>query len=214
MASGRLGQHKSTGSGTTNVYTVPASKTAEVVVNVFNNTGVSSNVTLFRSPTGTPSATHTIQLDKIINGSGYQRTALVLKAGEVISYKTDFAGTNVVVSGNEYVSNSNEICEQTLITTNTETNIYPNAAAKAGTVNVSVCLADGSALTDTATCKLYVSSSNAAGGYQLHHYVLVGNGTTGFEYTGLPISSTDKVILVTTGIVGQVAATVSGYTKG
>lgn len=214
MASGRLGAHKSSGAGTNNVYTVPSGKTAEVVVNVFNATGSTNNVTLFRSPTGTPSATHTIQLDKISNNSGYQRTALVLKAGEVISYKTDLSGTNVVVSGSEYTSNSNEISEQNLITTNTETNIYSNAVAKAGTVNISVCLADGSAVTDTCTCKLYISSSNAAGGYQLHYYILSGNGTTGFEYTGLPISSTDKVILVTTGLVGQVATTVSGYTRG
>jgi len=214
MASGRLGAHISSGAGVNDVYTVPSGKTAEVSINVFNNTGTVNNVTLFRSPAGTPSATHTIQLDKITLNSGYERTALVLKAGEVISYRTDGSGTNVVVSGVEYNSNLNEIREQTLITTNTETVIYANTIAKAGTVNISVSLVDGSSPADTVTCKLYVSSSNAAGGYQIHYATLNGNGTTGFERTALPISSTDKIILVTTGIVGQVATTISGYTKG
>lgn len=215
MASGRLGASISSGTTATNVYTVPTGKTAEVNVNVYNGAASSAiaKVTLFRSPTGTPSATHTIQLDTIASNSGYERTALVLGAGEVISYKTDQNGVVVTVNGVEYTSNSNEIKQQELITTNTETVIYSNSGAKAGTVNISVSMVDGSALSDTATCSLYISSSNAAGGYQLYRDVLTGGGITGFEKTGLSISSTDKVILVTTGIVGQVATTTSGYSK-
>lgn len=215
MASGRLGASVSSGTSTTNVYTVPVNTTAEVNVNVYNGavSGAVAKVTLFRSPTGTASATHTIQLDTIASNSGYERTALVLGAGEVISYKTDKTGVSVVVNGVEYVSNSNEIKQQELITTNTETVIYSNAGAKAGTVNISVSMADGSALSDTATCTLYISPTNAAGGYPIHRYTITGSGITGFEKTALPISTTDKVILVTTGIVGQVATTVSGYSK-
>ena len=215
MASGRLGASISSGTTATNVYTVPAGKTAEVNVRVYNGAALSaiSKVSLFRSPTGTPSATHTIQFDTLAANSGYERTALVLKAGEVISYKTDQNGVSVVVSGVEYTSNSNEINEQHLITTNTETVIYANGSSKAGTVNISVSMADGSALSDTATCTLYVSATNAAGGYPIHKYTISGNGISGYSQTGLPIATTDKIILVTTGIVGQVATTVSGYSK-
>jgi len=215
MASGRLGASVSSGTSTTNVYEVPSGKTAEVNVNVYNGagSGAIAKVTLFRSPTSTASATHTIQLDTVASNSGYERTALVLGAGEWISYKTDQIGVVVTVNGVEYTSNSNEIKQQELITTNTETVIYTNASGKAGTVNISVSLVDGSALGDSAACSLYISSTNAAGGYQLHKYTITGSGVTGFEKTGLPISATDKVILVTTGIVGQVATTVQGYSK-
>ena len=214
MAAGRLGAHISGGAGTYIVYTVPSGKTATINVNVFNNSGTLNAVTLFRSPTGTPSATHTLQLDSVALDSGYERTAIILSAGEYISYKTDKAGTTVVVSGVEYTSKRNEIKQQQLITANTETVIYANGIAKAGTVNISVCLSDGSAIADTATCTLYISSTNAAGGYVLNKEVITASGITGFEKTGHAIAATDKVILVTTGLVGQVSATVSGYSRG
>ena len=214
MASGRLGAHISGASGTYTVYTVPTGKTAEVNVNVFNNSGSLNAVTLFRSPTGTPSATHTIQLDSITLDSGYERTAIILGAGEYICYKTDKAGTQVVVSGVEYDTASNEIKQQQLITTNTETVIYSNGSSKAGTVNISVSLVDGSVISDMATCALYVSATNAASGYKLNKELITASGVTGFEKTGFPIATTDKIILVTTGIVGQIATTVSGYFKG
>jgi len=213
MASGRLGAHISSGAGTYTVYTVPVGKTAELNINVFNNSGAVNKVTLFRSPTGTPSATHTIQLDSIDLDSGYERTAIVLSAGEYICYTTDRAGTNVLVSGVEYDSLSNEIIQQELITTNTETVIYSNSGADAGTVNITVSLADGSAISDTVTCTLYVSATNAASGYRLNKEMLTVSGVSGFEKTGFTIASTDKIILVTTGIVGEVATTVSGYSK-
>jgi hypothetical protein len=74
-------------------------------------------------------------------------------------------------------------------------------------------MVDGSAISDTATCKVYISTSNAAGGFPMHKLTLLASGTTGFEKTGCPISTTDKIIVVTTGIVGQVATTVWGYSK-
>ena len=210
---GRLGAVVSTAATTYNVYQVPVNTTAEVNVTVYNGSGAVNKVSLFRSPTTTPTAIHTIQFDKIAVDAGYERTALILQAGDVISFKTDQIGTSVVVSGIEYTSNSNEILQQTLITTNTETVIYSNSGAKAGTVNICVTMADGSALTDTATCKVYVSSSNAAGGYPILKYTISGSSNSGFEKTGQPIATTDKVILVTTGLVGSIATRVAGYTR-
>lgn len=214
MASGRLGAHISSGAGTTSVYEVPTGKTAEVNVTVYNNSGLVNKVSLFRSPTGTPSATHTVQLDTIGITEGYERTAFVMKAGEHLCYTTDRSGTHVVVTGVEYDTLSNEINTQTLITTNTEAVVYNNTAVKAGTVNISISLADGSAVSDTATVALYTTTSNAAGGYTLHKQLLTTTDISGFEKTGFAISTTDKIIVVTTGLVGQVAVTVSGYTKG
>lgn len=214
MAAGRLGAHISGSAGTYAVYTVPSGKTAEVNVTVYNDSGLVNKVSLFRAPTGTPSATHTVQLDTLELMGGYERTAFVMEAGEYLCYKTDQIGTHVVVTGVEYTSTSNEIKDQTLITTNTETVVYSNAVAKAGTVNISISLADGSAASDTATVALYTSTSNAASGYILHKKTLTTTDISGFEKTGFAISTTDKIIIVTTGLVGQVAVTVSGYTKG
>lgn len=214
MASGRLGAHTSSGAGTNNVYTCPTGKTAEVNVNVLTTSIDGAVVSLFISPTGTPSAQHTIQYEKLsVISNGFERTAIILKAGEVLSYKTSTANTTVVVSGVEYTSLSNEIGVETLITTNTETVVYDNAAAKASTVNLSVSLPEG-AIIDTVVVKVYTSNSNAASGYPLLSTTLRANGTTGFEKSGLPIASTEKLIIVTTGISGQLAVRVHGYKKG
>jgi len=213
MASGKLGANTSSGSGTIILYTTPAAKTTEANITVYNGGAGQAKVTLFRSPIGSPSATHTIQLEELAVNASFERTAVVLSAGENICYKTDIAGVTVVVSGVEYNSLTNEVVQQQLITTNTETVIYSNTGAKAGTVNVSVSLVDGSLVGDTATCILYISTTNAAGGHPLHKITLTSSGISGFEKTGFPISTTDKIIMVTTGIIGQVATTVSGYSK-
>ena len=213
MAAGRLGTHKSTGTGTAVVYTVPSGKTAEVSVVVANTSAGVNNVTLYRSPTGTPSATHTIQLDSVPINGGYERSALILSAGERICYTTDQIGTHVTVMGVEYSSKSNEIKQQELITTNTETVIYSNTASVDSVVNVSISLQHGSGASDLATCELYVSATDAASGVKVHKFPLTTAGVTGFEKTALFISSTDKVILVTTSLVGGVASTVQGYKR-
>lgn len=214
MASGRLGAHTSSGASTNTVYTCPVGKTAEVNINVLNSSINTAVVSLYISPTGTPSAQHTIQYVKLpVTSNGFERTAIILKAGEYICYKTDRADTTVVVSGVEYDSLSNEIGVETLITTNTETVVYSNAAVKDSTVNFSVSLTEG-ATTDTATIKVYTSNSNAAAGYPLLLTTLKTNSVTGFEKSGFPIASTEKLIIVTTGISGQVAVRVHGYKKG
>lgn len=212
MASGRLGSHLAVaGAGVYNVYEVPVGKTAEVNINVLNNAAVPAKVTLFRSPTGTPSATHTIQLDTLDASESYQRTALVLKAGEFISYRTDVNGVSVVVSGNEYTSLANEIVTQTLIMANGNTVVYDNTVAKDSTVNISVCLVDGSAVSDTSTVLFSTTTPTVCPMYKT---VLSTTGDTGFEYTGLPISAANKLRITCGGLVGQVAVTVSGYTRG
>lgn len=213
MASGRLGANTSSGSGTITLYTTPVGKTTEASITVYNGGSGQAKVTLFRSPTGSPLATHTIQLEVLDVNASFERTAVILAEGENICYKTDVAGVTAVVNGVEYSSLTNEVLQQELITTNTETVIYSNAGAKAGTINISVSLVDGSLVGDTATCSIYTSTTNAAGGYPMHKLTLINNGTSGFEKTGFPISTTDKVIMITTGIIGRVATTVSGYSK-
>jgi len=213
MATGRLGAHTSSSAGTYNLYTVPSGKTAEVNINVLNDTVSTATVSLFISPTGTVSPQHTIQYEKLTTSSnGFERTAIVLKAGDVVSYKTDQSGTTVVVSGIEYTSQSNEIGEELLISTNTETVVYPNSAGKISTVNLSVSLVEGSP-SDAATIKVYTSNSNAASGYPLIKTTLTANSTTGFEKTGLPISAAEKLIIVTTGLSGDVAVRTYGYKR-
>ena len=109
MASGRLGSHTSSGAVTYDLYEVPTGKSAEVNVNVYNNSGGIAKVTLFRAPTGTPSATHTIQVDSIPLGESYQRTALVLFAGEHLMYKTNVAGVTVVHSIEDAIDKAKEL---------------------------------------------------------------------------------------------------------
>lgn len=213
MATGKLGASTSSGAGTVVAYVVPTGKTAELNITVYNGGVGQAKVTLFLSPTGTPSATHTIQLEVMQVDASFERTAIVLPAGWNVCYKTDIAGVSVVVNGTEYTSKSNEILSQSLITTNAETVVYDNTPAKAGTVNISVSMVDGSAISDSATCKIYTSTSNAAGGYPMHKVSIAGNGISGFEKTGFNISTTDKIIIVTTGIVGQVANSIWGYSK-
>ena len=214
MATGTLATHKSNTSGTFNVYTVPTGKTTEATVSVVNHSGVSATVVLYVSPTNSPTDIHTIQVDTLNTANyGYERVPLILKAGEVVSYSTTTSGVDVIVSGIEYASASNEIKVQQLITTNTETVIYDNSVAKAGTVNVCVSIVSN-LIADECFVEMYVSTSDATNGYKILQQKLQRTGVTGIEKAGLPISSTDKIILVTTNIVGSVATRVAGYTKG
>lgn len=214
MATGTLAAHKSNTSGTFNVYTVPANKTTEATVSVVNHSGVSATVVLYVSPTNSPTDIHTIQVDTLNTANyGYERVPLILKAGEVVSYSTTTSGVDVVVSGIEYASASNEIKVQQLITTNTETVIYDNSVAKAGTVNICASIVSN-LIADECFVEMYVSASDATNGYKILQQKLQRTGVTGIEKAGLPISSTDKIILVTTNIVGKVSTRVAGYTKG
>lgn len=212
MATGSLGHHKSTTAGTYTVYTVPVGKRARVTVNVINDSGTTNNVVLYVAPTGTPTYDHTIQLDKLtVTKNGYRRPAVILKAGEVVCYKTDQADTHVVVMGIEEDA-STEITEYQLITTNAETVLHANTGAKAGTFNVVVTLTEG-ATTDSCVCKLYVTTTNAAGGYLIQSETLRATSVNGFESVGIALSTTDKLVLVTSGISGKIATRNHGFEK-
>lgn len=214
MSIGRLGQHKSSGSGTYSVYEVPAGKVFKGNVSVVNNAGTTAKVYLYISPTSTPANDYMIQNDSItVSVSGYERTALVAKAGEWICYKTDQAGVNVVLYGELENTSSDDFSSTSLITTNTDTTVYPNVSAKAGVFNVSVSVTEG-ATSDLCTVELYSTTTNVAGGYLLQKETIRGAGTTGFERSGLALTTSDKLIIRTTGISGQIAVRVHGYTEG
>ncbi len=208
-----LGAHKSSAAGTYNVYTCPANKVAEVNVSVYNDSGTTNKVVLYRGTNASPVASETIQYNSIIPTSGYERTAIVLSENEILSYSTDQIGTHVVVHGMQYDKGSNEVVQRSLISSNTETTVYTNGSSKAGTVNCSVCMVGTSASSDTATVALYLTTSNAASGYLLYKQTLLTSANTGFDKSGIAIGTNDKLVVVTTGVVGSVAVCVSGYSK-
>lgn len=214
MAFGRLASHKSTGAVTQSVYQVPVGKVFIGNVSVVNNSGTTASVYLYVSPTSTPANDYVVQKDSLTTtNSGYERRAIVAKAGECICYKTDQAGINVVVYGEVEDTASDDFSVTSLITTNTDTTVYPNAGAKDSSVNVSVSITEGTTA-DIATVELYVTTTNVAGGYLIQKETIRATSTTGFERSGLAISAADKLIIRTTGIVGSVAVRVSGFTEG
>lgn len=210
----KLATHKSSGAATTAVYQVPSGKVGKVNVSVVNNSGTTANVILFVSPTSTPAADYTIQVDTLtVSNTGYERTGLILKPTEWLCYKTDQAGINIVVTGIEEDSLGDCVSTSTLITTNTDTTIYSNAAGKEGAFNITLSLAEGTS-SDSVTVELYVTTTNVAGGHLLQKDTLRMSSITGYERGGLCISTTDKLIVRTTGISGQLAARVEGFPRG
>jgi len=211
---GRLASHKSAGAVTQAVYQVPSGKVGKVNVTVVNNSGTTATVLLYISPTSTPAADYVIQHDTIsISTIGYERIGLIMKPTEWLCYKTDVAGVNVVVNGIEEDSAGDCISSSTLITTNTDTTVFPNSAAKATTVDVTCSIPEGSAA-DLVSLEMYVTTTNVAGGFLIQKETLRRNGTTGFTREGLALSSTDKLIIRTSSIVGQLAVRVDGFTRG
>ena len=65
---------------------------------------------------------------------------------------------------------------------------------------------------NSATTKLYVSTTNVSGGGLLL-VNSVNSGRTGYEYSGLVLTSGQKLILVTTNIVGNLAVRVHGFRR-
>lgn len=212
MSEGILGGHKSSTAGTYNVYEVPANTYAEVNISIYSDTTSTAVVRLFVKPTAgtSPTAIHTIQYEKLnVVRNRSERLAIILKAGETVAYYTDSANTHVVVNGIEYPSSGIEFADNELITTNTETVLYEVPATKFAVVNTTVTL-DGAGGTDGVVAKLYVSSSDAANGFAIQKDELFATGKTGIERTGVPLVSGQKLILVTTGISGNVSARVHG----
>lgn len=216
MAEGLLGGHKSTTAGTYNVYEVPSGKTAEVNISLFSDTTSTAVVKLFIKPAiGTsPTAIHTIQYEKFnVNRNRFERPAIILQAGETVSYYTDSSDVSVVVSGIEYPTSGIDISSRILVSTNTETVLYTVPASKTVTINTTASLVV-TTNTESCTTKLYVSNTDAANGFVLQKDELFATGQSGFERTGFVLTSGQKLILVTTGLSGSVACRVHGKLRG
>ena len=209
MSAGRLGFHKSISAGTYNVYECPAGSYANVVINVIAEVTGSVAIKLFSSPTNTPINTHTIQVESVNSiKNGFTRANIILSAGEWVSYETTGGGVTVTVTGIEYTSNSKEIVDVQLLTTNTEVVLYECLTDNVATINATVT-GTGEAITSSSTNKLYLSTTNASGG-SLLMASNINSSKTGFEYTGIILSAGQKLILVTSNIVGNIATRVHG----
>ena len=212
MSEGMLGFHKAITAGTFNVYECPAGKYAKVIINVAADVVGSVGCTLQISPTNTPTDIHTFQRENLNSiNNGFIRTAVILTAGEWISYTTTDAGITVTVDGIEYITNSKEVSDKLLISTNTETVLYEAPASETVTINTTI---SGvlSGTVNSATTKLYLSTTNASGG-GLILLNTINAGRTGYEYSGLMLTSGQRLILVTTNLVGNLAVRVHGFRR-
>lgn len=210
MTVGTLGFHTSSGSGTTVVYTVPSGKRAEVSISVFNKDLSPKTVTLFIAKADTPLTSEVVQLENITASyTGFERTGIVLVAGDRVTYTTTSSNTSVHIKGIESDVGTNVISvAPATVSTNTTTTLYTAASDCVVNFGMSVTTATP---TDTANVEVYISSTNVAGGV-LFHKELLTSFTTGFERTALPLSSGEKIIAVTTGISGNIASHLHGYT--
>lgn len=212
MSEGMLGFHKSITSGTFNVYQCPIGKYAKVIINVAAEVVGNVDCTLQISPTSAPLDEHTFQKENLNSvNNGFIRTAVILTSEEWISYTTTAAGVTVTVDGIEFLNNSKEVSENLLVNANTETVLYEAPTDETVTINTTV---SGvlSGLVNSATTKLYVSATNASGG-SLLLVNSINAGRTGYEYSGLVLTSGQKLILVTTNIVGNLAVRVHGFRR-
>ncbi len=213
MSEGMLGFHKSITSGTFNVYQCPVGKYAKVIINVAADVIGNVDCVLHISPTTMPTDIHTFQKESLNSvNNGFIRTAVILTSEDWLSYTTTAAGVTVTVDGIEFLTNSKEISEQLLVSTNTETVLYEAPVDETVTINTTVT-GVLSGTVNSATTKLYVSTTNASGGGLLL-VNSVNSGRTGYEYSGLVLTSGQKLILVTTNIVGNLAVRVHGFRRG
>ncbi len=210
MTVGTLGFHTSSGSGTNVVYTVPAGKRAEISISVFNKDLLPKTITLFIAKADTPLTSEVIQLENLIASyTGFERTGIVLTEGDRVTYTTTASNTSVQVRGIESDVGTNVISTSpSIISTNTTTTLY--TAVSACIVNFGMSTTTNSS-TDTASIEVYLTESNVAGGV-LFHKELLTSFTTGFERTAIPLKAGEKIIAVTTGISGNIASHLHGYT--
>lgn len=213
MAFGRLGAVNSTaGGGTYNVYTCPTGKIAKVSITIAT-TLLEDNVKIFISPTITPTDAHVVHSEKFdTEVTGVERTAIVLVAGEVVSFLSEEEGTTCIVNGIEYEADTFEMSDSGVIATDTETILYTTPVGKQAVVNITALLTNNAA-TDICDTKLYISSSNAAGGFLYNNLVLRFGEITGYERTAIPLKAGDKLILVTSDLSGSVSYRLHGYER-
>jgi hypothetical protein len=213
MAFGRLGAANSTlGGGTYNVYQVPTGKIAKVSITVASSL-IEDNVKIFISPTNTPTDEHVIHSERFdTDVTGVERTAVILLAGEWVSFSSTDEGTSCVVNGIEYDADGFEISDSGLISTNAETVLYTAPSLKQSVVNLTVTLTDNSE-TDICSTKLYISSGTASTGYLYNNLTLRFAEIVGYERTAIPLKAGDKLILVSDDISGTVSYRLHGYER-
>ena len=212
MSAGKLGAHRAITSGTYPVYQCPVNNYAKVVVSVIGEVVGEARVKLYISPTNSPLVTHTIQLDNINSiKRGFSRSNIVLKSGEWLSYSTTSEGVTVTVSGIEYPTDNKEIGASQVVNSDTEVVLYECPVDSVATINA-VITGTGELVNSAALAKLYITNTNASGG-SLLMVQNINSGETGFEYSGIILSSGQKLVLVTSSTVGNIATRVHGFTR-
>lgn len=102
MAAGRLGSASLSATTNTTIYTVPASKSPTVTINVCNTSAVGVTVRLAIALADTPVAGEYIEYDVTLPASGVlERAGVVLDAGKKIVAYAGSTGLNVNVWGFE-----------------------------------------------------------------------------------------------------------------
>lgn len=213
MSEGILGTHKSTEAGIFTVYTAPSEKYVKANISVTSDTTSSNEVILYITSDLDISEKDTIQVDTLKSyNRGYDRTAIILKAGEKIVYKTDSANTTVIVTGVEYEGTSEAFSTSSYSATDSDVTVYTVGGSVTAACNLTVSLL-GNSSTDKADINVYITKTDIAGGYKLQNARLRRDAATGFERSGFVISSSDKIIVETSNVVGGVAVRVHGMNR-
>ena len=213
MAEGILGTHKSSNLGTYEVYEVPTGKYTKANISVCSETSTFNEVVLYVTSSSTPTAGDIIQLDTLKSSiRGYDRVAIVMKAGEKIFYKTDSEGTNVIVTGFEYDANGEIFSSTETAITDGTYEVYTCDPSQTATVNLTVSLT-GTGSTDKSTVDVYISKTDVASGVKLQAENLRRDRNTGFERTGFALSAGDKILVVITNLVGTISMRAAGAVR-
>lgn len=101
--SGILGQAAPVAATNTTVYTVPATKTATVTVNIVNRAETIATVRVAVSATGSPTDAEFIEHGALVLSDGgiLERTGIVMQAGKNLVFFSNILGTSVSVYGFE-----------------------------------------------------------------------------------------------------------------
>lgn len=209
MTIGLLGKHTSSSAGTYQLYQVPTGKKAEVEVTVVNQDTVTKQVILFISQLSSPLTKDTIHFENLTGvTNGFQRTALVLKAGDRVFYTTTASNTAVSVKGivtdddSEVVSDSANI-----ISSNTITDVFTSTSGSCVTLTSSLTTGSNS---DTGYLEVYVTPSTPVNGVLIYKGTLTSTNS-GFELPAVALTSGDKIVIVSTGVSGNIATHIHGF---
>lgn len=215
MAEGILGTHKSTGAGTFQVYTVPANKYVKANISVSVAGSANAQVKLYITSNTSPTDAEIIQVDKLkASNRGYDRSAVILKAGEKLFYTTDTSDTTVVIYGFEYdTAGSDVVTSQQGISAVGTYTFTPVGSAETATLNLTMSLV-GNSGSDNIAADVYISKTDVASGHLLHKARLNMETLTGVERTGIVVSQSDKIIVVVTSLVGNAALRLHGFMRG